>query len=130
VGGGTTGIAIIDQGQVVYVADEPTGGTHFSLVIAGARDISFEEAETLKRDPANHTQLFPLVRPVMEKVATIIRRHIAPYHVKTIHLVGGTSNFAGIDGVVEEVTGIPTQVPAHPMFVTPFGIALSHEPTG
>jgi ethanolamine utilization protein EutJ len=35
VGGGTTGIAIMQDGRVVYAADEPTGGTHFSLVVAG-----------------------------------------------------------------------------------------------
>ena len=52
IGGGTTGIAIFRQGQVAYVADEPTGGTHFSLVVAGALDMSFEEAEGYKRDPA------------------------------------------------------------------------------
>ncbi|PJH74393.1 MAG: ethanolamine utilization protein EutJ, partial [Anaerolineae bacterium CG_4_9_14_0_8_um_filter_58_9] len=48
VGGGTTGIAILRAGQVVYTADEATGGTHFSLVIAGAHDISFEAAEAMK----------------------------------------------------------------------------------
>ena len=36
IGGGTTGIAILKDGKVVYVADEATGGTHFSLVISGA----------------------------------------------------------------------------------------------
>jgi len=30
VGGGTTGIAIVQQGEVVYTADEATGGTHLS----------------------------------------------------------------------------------------------------
>ena len=129
VGGGTTGIAIIENGQVVYTADEPTGGTHFSLVIAGAKGLNFEEAERFKRDPANHSELLPLVRPVMEKVAAIIDRHIAPYHIERIFLVGGTSAFTGIEAVAEEWTGIPTTVPPHPMFVTPFGIALSHEPT-
>jgi len=49
VGGGTTGIAVINDGGVVYTADEPTGGTHFSLVIAGASGISFEEAEEMKK---------------------------------------------------------------------------------
>ena len=51
VGGGTTGISVIKNGQVVYTADEPTGGTHFSLVIAGALGISFEEAEELIKKP-------------------------------------------------------------------------------
>jgi ethanolamine utilization protein EutJ len=37
VGGGTTGIAVIENGQVVYTADEPTGGTHFTLVSPAPR---------------------------------------------------------------------------------------------
>src|SRR5512138_2049198 len=77
VGGGTTGIAIFKNGEVVYTADEPTGGTHFSLVIAGATGTSFEEAEALKKDPKEQTRLFPVIRPVMEKVGTIARRHIS-----------------------------------------------------
>ena len=79
VGGGTTGIAIFKDGKVVYTADEPTGGTHFSLVIAGSTDSTFEEAEALKKDPKEQTRLFPVIRPVMEKVGTIINRHIAGY---------------------------------------------------
>ena len=66
VGGGTTGIAIFKKGKVIYTADEPTGGTHFSLVIAGAKGITFEQAEELKTDPREQARLFPVVRPVME----------------------------------------------------------------
>ena len=36
VGGGSTGIAVIRDGEVVHTADEATGGTHLSLVVAGA----------------------------------------------------------------------------------------------
>jgi ethanolamine utilization protein EutJ len=124
VGGGTTGIAVIRAGEVIYTADEATGGTHFSLVIAGALNMSFEEAEEYKQDSQHHAQLFPLVRPVMEKVATIVARHVAPYAVETIYLVGGTACFSGIDGVIEEVTGLKTHIPPHPLFVTPFGVAM------
>ena len=35
VGGGTTGISILKDGEVIYVDDEPTGGTHMTLVLAG-----------------------------------------------------------------------------------------------
>ena len=45
VGGGTTGISIIKDGKVVFTADEPTGGTHMTLVLAGFMKKSFEEAE-------------------------------------------------------------------------------------
>ena len=124
VGGGTTGVAVFRDGQVVYTADEATGGRHFSLVIAGALNISFEEAEERKKDPAWQPRLFPLVRPVMEKVGSIVARHVAPFPVETIYLVGGTCSFPGIDEVVEEVTGIPTGIPGQPLFVTPLGIAM------
>ncbi len=124
VGGGTTGIAVLREGQVVYTADEPTGGTHFSLVIAGALDIPLEAAEELKKDPAQQPRLFPLVRPVMEKVATIVQRHIAGRDVPAITLVGGAAAYPGIGQVVEEITGVPTVVPARPLFITPLGIAM------
>ncbi len=131
VGGGTTGIAIIDGGEVVYTADEATGGTHFNLVIAGALNVSFEEAEALKTNPAEQARLLPVVRPVIEKVASITARHLAEYHrqsgnsVEHLTLVGGTSAFPGMAAVVQEFTGIPAEVPEHCMFVTPLGIALN-----
>ncbi len=124
VGGGTTGIAIINEGNVIYTADEPTGGTHFSLVIAGAMNISFEEAEALKKEPGQQRTIYPLVVPVMQKVGSIVARHIEPYDVERIYLVGGTSSMLGIDEVVADMTGLQTIVPSHPMFVTPLGIAM------
>src|SRR5450759_1273602 len=45
VGGGTTGVAVVQNGEVVHTADQATGGTHLTLVIAGALGISFDEAE-------------------------------------------------------------------------------------
>jgi len=123
VGGGTTGIAIIKDGEVVYTADEPTGGTHFSLVIAGSLGISFEEAETLKIKPEEQSRLYPLVRAVMEKVGSIVLRHIQGYSVEQITLVGGASAFQGMAEVIQDYTGIPTTVPQRPVFVTPLGLA-------
>ena len=124
VGGGTTGIAILREGQVVATADEPTGGTHLSLVVAGAHGIPFGEAELMKRDLANHGRLMPVVRPVLEKIATIVARQIEGHHVDQIYLVGGTSAFIGIAEVVATVTGVRTVVPGNPLFVTPLGVAF------
>ena len=124
VGGGTTGIAIFNHGRVVYTADEPTGGTHFSLVIAGAKNLTFEQAEALKKDPREQARLFPVIRPVMEKVGSIVRRHVAGHAVEALYLVGGTCAYPGMDKVLEEYTGIRTVLPGSPLFVTPRGIAL------
>jgi ethanolamine utilization protein EutJ len=124
VGGGTTGIAIFKKGKVIHTADEPTGGTHFSLVIAGSMGITFEEAEALKTNPKEQTRLFPVIRPVMEKVASIINRHVKGYRVDKLYLVGGTCAYPGMSGVIEEMTGIETLLPCNPLFVTPLGIAM------
>ncbi len=123
VGGGTTGIAVVQAGEVVHTADEATGGTHFTLVIAGALDIPFAEAEALKVNPDEQQRLFPVIRPVMEKVGSIIARNLADYPVDNLTLVGGSAAFPGFAGVVEEYTGIPTRVPERPVFITPLGIA-------
>lgn len=124
IGGGTTGISVLKDGKVIYIADEPTGGTHFSLVISGAYKKSFEDAEKYKRDEKNHKELMPVVKPVIEKVASIINRHIEDFHVQELSLVGGTCCFTGIEEVIEKQTGVYTHKPANPMFVTPLGIAM------
>ena len=124
IGGGTTGISVLKDGKVVYVADEPTGGTHFSLVVAGAYKIPVDKAELLKRNKSNHRELYGVLKPVMEKVSSIVKRHICGYDVSEITLVGGMSCFTGIEEVIQEKTGISTRKPKNPLFVTPLGIAL------
>ena len=125
IGGGTTGISVLKDGKVVYVADEPTGGTHFSLVISGAYKMSFADAECYKRDKKNHKELLPVLKPVIEKVSSIISCHIEGREVDGIYLVGGTCCLTGIEGIIEKKTGIPTYKPGNPMFVTPLGIAMN-----
>lgn len=126
VGGGTTGIAIFKDGKVVYTADEPTGGTHFSLVIAGSTGTTFEVAEEMKKDPKEQTRLFPVIRPVMEKVGAIVNHHIEGHRVDRLYLVGGTCAYPGMDKVIEEYTGVETVLPGNPLFVTPLGIAMNN----
>jgi len=125
IGGGTTGISIIKNGKVVKVSDEATGGTHLTLTIAGAMNKSFEDAELYKRDKNNHQQLLPILKPVIEKISTIITTQVSGYDVKDLYLVGGTACLAGMEKIIEKKTGIATHKPVNPMFVTPLGIAKS-----
>ena len=125
IGGGTTGISVLKDKKVVYVTDEPTGGTHFSLVVAGAYSKSFEEAEKYKRDVKNHKELLVVLKPVVEKVSSIILRAVKGHDIDEIALVGGTSCLSGIEEIVEKYTKIKTTKPKNHMFVTPLGIALS-----
>jgi ethanolamine utilization protein EutJ len=64
------------------------------------------------------------LKPVVEKVSSIITKGIEGYGVEQLVLVGGSSCLTGIEEVVEKMTGIPTYKPADPFFVTPLGIAL------
>ncbi len=125
IGGGTTGISILKDGKVIHVVDEPTGGTHFSLVISGAYRMPFKEADKFKRDNKNHKEILPMLRPVVEKVSSIINNQIKNYDVNEISLVGGTCCLTGIEKIIEKQTKIYTHKPKNPMFVTPLGIALS-----
>ncbi|HBA04191.1 MAG TPA: ethanolamine utilization protein EutJ [Clostridium sp.] len=125
IGGGTTGISILKDGKVVYVVDEPTGGTHFSLVISGAYGMPFKEADKFKRNNENHKEILPVLKPVVEKVSSIINQHIKNHDVNEISLVGGTCCLTGIEEIIQKQTGIYTHKPKNPMFVTPLGIALS-----
>ncbi|MGY0394698.1 ethanolamine utilization protein EutJ [Fusobacterium sp.] len=125
IGGGTTGTSIMKDGKVVYVADEPTGGTHFTLVISGMYNKDFKSADEYKRDIKNHKELLPALKPVIEKIASIIKQHIDSHDVKSISLVGGTACLTGIEEIIQNYIKIETYKPKNPMFVTPLGIALS-----
>lgn len=129
IGGGTTGIAVLRDGKVVKVADEATGGTHMSLVIAGAYKKTFQEAEVYKRETKNHKELLPILKPVIEKVSSIIDSHIIGERIDTIYLVGGTCCLMGIESIIEQKLKIKTMKPRNPMFVTPLGIAASIVPS-
>ena len=125
IGGGTTGLSIFENGKVVYVADEPTGGTHLSLVLAGNYGVSFEEAEKIKKDPARQREVFTVVKPVIEKMASIINSHIRGRNVSDIYLVGGTCCLKDMETIIAKETGKPVCKPSNPFLVTPLGIALN-----
>jgi ethanolamine utilization protein EutJ len=125
IGGGTTGISLIENGEVVYTADEATGGHHVDLVLAGHYRIPEEEAEQIKLDPGRHDEVAILVRPVFEKMGSIARGHLRGRPTEAIYLVGGTSCFGGIDDVIAHETGLPVALPVDPLLVTPLGTALA-----
>ncbi|WP_142414328.1 ethanolamine utilization protein EutJ [Hathewaya massiliensis] len=125
VGGGTTGLSIFKDGEVIYTADEATGGTQLSLVVAGAYKIPFEEAEERKKDKKYYNEVFPIVTPVVQKVARIIKDHIGDFDVDTIYLVGGTCCLKDFEKIIQKETGITTVKPSNPFLVTPLGIAIN-----
>ena len=125
IGGGTTGIAVLQGGKVVRTEDEPTGGTHMTLVLAGNYKVPFDDAEKIKQDYSRHSEILPVVKAVAEKMAGIVKRHVAGTGVQTLYLCGGTSCLTGIEGIFEKETGLRTIKPKDPFLVTPAGIAMN-----
>lgn len=125
VGGGTTGISILEKGEVIFVADEPTGGTHMTLVIAGSSGIDFEEAEDIKLDPKREPEVLIKVTPVIQKMATISKKYIEKFNVKEAYLVGGAASFKGAERIFEKELGMKVYKPYMPLYITPIGIALT-----
>lgn len=124
VGGGTTGISILKDGEVIFTADEATGGTHMSLVLAGFHHISLEEAEELKKNESQN-KIFPIIKPVVQKMASIVNRFVVGYDVDVIYVVGGACVFDNFEKIFEDETGIKTIKPVEPLLVTPLGIAFN-----
>ena len=126
VGGGTTGIAVIKNGEVVYSNDEATGGVHLSLVLAGNYKISYEEAEQIKTDQKRSREVLTIVQPVIEKIASIAASYLKKFdRLEKVCLVGGTCELEGFADIFAENIGIETFRPEVPQFITPFGITLS-----
>ena len=125
VGGGTTGISILRDGKVVFVDDEPTGGTHMTLVLAGFHGCGTHEAELMKRDPAQEHSVFPVVKPVVEKMDAIVKRCLARCPVDTVYVVGGACCFTEFETVFQKYLEVPVVKPAAPLLVTPLGIAMN-----
>jgi ethanolamine utilization protein EutJ len=125
IGGGTTGISIFKNSELVRTADEATGGTHLSLTIAGNYKIDFKEAEKIKVDPERQSEVYSIVLPVLNKMGTIVKEKIGSNDVNELYLVGGTSCLKGIEKAIAAETGIKTYKPYNPFLVTPLGIALN-----
>jgi ethanolamine utilization protein EutJ len=126
VGGGTTGIAVIQNGRVVYSNDEATRGVHHTLVLAGNFRISYEEAEQIKIDRRRSREVLQIVRPVIEKIASIAAENLEKFDsLERICLVGGTCELEGFVEIINRNIGLPAYRPQYPQYITPFGIALS-----
>ena len=123
VGGGTTGISILKDGKVIFTADEPTGGIHMTLVLAGYYGISIEEAEALKKDLSKEDSVFPIVKPVVEKMASIVKKFLTGYRVDKVYVVGGACCFTEFENTFEKVLGITTVKTNDSLLITPLGIA-------
>ncbi|MTJ79911.1 MAG: ethanolamine utilization protein EutJ [Telmatospirillum sp.] len=124
IGGGTTGIAVVRDGRVAYSGDEATGGHHISLTLAGNQRIALEEAEQMKRRRGG--EIWPIVRPVYDKMAEIVARHIEGHEIDELWLAGGSAMLPGVKDLFKaRFARLEVHLPPHAIFMTPLAIAVS-----
>jgi ethanolamine utilization protein EutJ len=124
IGHGTTGVSILSGGEVLRSVDEATGGHHMTLVLAGAYRIGYEDAEEMKKDPARRDDVLGVIRPTLEKMASIAETALVGHDVPMVYLVGGSSSFPNAPDVFAAHLGRPVVRPIEPLFVTPLGIPM------
>ena len=124
IGHGTTGVSRLRDGVVDFSTDEPTGGHHMTLVLSGALGMGYDEAAACKCDPANVETVFPVVRPTLEKMATIAERALGGTDPGKVYLVGGSASLPEAPKVFEKVLGVTVDRPEEPLFPTPLGAAM------
>lgn len=132
-----------------FTRDISIGGNQYTEEIQKQLSVSFEQAEALKiggdqsGDFDSSSAVIPqevgtIMRSVSESIATEIQRSLDFYaagaaddRISKIYLMGGSSKVAGLHTVVENKTGISTEIanPLKEVFIDPkkFNVTHIHE---
>ncbi|HBY9786922.1 TPA: ethanolamine utilization protein EutJ, partial [Klebsiella pneumoniae] len=80
--------------------------------------------EQYKRSHAG--EIWPVVKPVYEKMAEIVARHIAGQGIVDLWLAGGACMQPGVHELFRQrFPALPVHLPQHSLFMTPLAIANS-----
>lgn len=124
IGRNSANLAITKNGEVTFTATLEMGGDYITRAIARELNISFQEAEKLKRekgfrDLPETRMVFDCLLPLMNKFAESIQKHVMYWHmhmttkdgeVGRILLVGGNANVVGLSEYLEAVLEVPVEV--------------------
>ncbi|MCD9522973.1 ethanolamine utilization protein EutJ [Photobacterium carnosum] len=133
VGGGTTGTAIIENGELILSLDEPSGGRHVSLTIAGGLRVDMAEAELCKRRSHDDPIIAAMAKPVIEKMSDIVASHIDGHQPEVIYLTGGGTLIKGFADVFRqafpaiEIVELSRALYLTPLAIASYGLALQEE---
>jgi type IV pilus assembly protein PilM len=127
IGRNDASLSISTNGVVTFTAGLETGGDNFTRAIARSLDVSFQEAEKLKREHGfKNTKMDKMVHdslsPVVAEFAETIRKHLVYWQmhmndnsagyedVSSVVLVGGNANITGLAEFLEKTLGVSVEV--------------------
>ena len=71
--------------------------------MAGSLKVSYEKAEQIKADKKKTPQIIQIVRPVIDKISTIISTYLKEFKdVEMVCMVGGTCELDGLAKIVKQ----------------------------
>ena len=131
IGASSTKIVIVHAGIPVFTKDSSMGGKNLTSEIQKHLGISYVDAEALKTGGLVNEmpqEVSELMHVMAENFAIEIKRAIDFYNASSsgapvagIYLAGGSAKIPELSRIVEESTGIPTQM------INPFN-AISYDP--
>ncbi len=127
IGRNNASLSISTNGVVTFTANLDTGGDYFTRAISRNLDVSFQEAESLKRkygfcDSKEGELVFSSLLPVISKFAEAINKHLMYWHmhmsvgdekveeISQVILVGGNANVVGLAEYLETFLEVPVEV--------------------
>jgi type IV pilus assembly protein PilM len=127
IGRNEASLSISTNSIVTFTATLETGGDVFTRAIARGLDMSFQEAEKLKRkhgfrDSKEDSAVFEQLAPIMIEFKEAIRKHLLYWQMHTsaggekleevtrVVLVGGNANIEGLPEYLEEELSVPVEV--------------------
>lgn len=130
VGAATTSISIFKAGTLRHCRTVSVAGNSFTKAIGQALNLSFEEAEQIKKekgvikvdsDPTplapTSMRIFNVVDPVLNELVTEVQRSFDYYRsryrgesIESVMLSGGTALFKNLDGYLSAKLGVRCEV--------------------
>jgi type IV pilus assembly protein PilM len=127
IGRNEASLSISTNGIVTFTATLETGGDRFTHAIARGLNLSFQEAERLKRqygfrDTKESADVFEQLMPVVGEFKETIRKHLMYWQMHTsvggngveevsrVVLAGGNANVAGVAEYLEATLGVPVEI--------------------
>lgn len=131
IGASAMKLVVVHAGIPVFTKDASVGGRNLTAEIQKNLNLSYADAETLKMGGQGETmpqEVMELMHVMSENFAGEIKRAVDFYNasstgapVSYVLLAGGSAKIPNLSKVVEEQTGLPTQL------VNPFN-AISYDP--
>jgi type IV pilus assembly protein PilM len=130
-GASSTKVVVIQDGVPAYTKDTPTGGQQLTHEIQRHMNLSYMDAESLKTEENSAgmpQEVSELMHLMAENFTSEIKRALEFYQassgsapITAIYLTGGSAKIPDVQRLIEEGTGIPTQM------LNPFN-AISYDP--